>query len=273
MGDIDGDGVRRMRGEGADGIGPFIGGIAIGALLVGLVWAFIAAATSGPSGTRSGQTVGADLGGPLAGLSQGTSPSRLDRCLDAVDKLARPMRQAQPALDQWAVHVGAMNKLVVGAITLPQATAFWNQTRVGAHHHIRAFDRAMAQVEQDGVDCPTPDRLGAKASATLRACSTQATAETRTLAAARTAIETWRHHVQAMEQLRTGRLSPAAATRMWLTMWQRGVEEIKAYRAAARAERHAPWCAGVGSTSSTPSPAGSATPAAPMSSTGSMDMP
>jgi hypothetical protein len=38
-----------------------------------------------------------------------------------------------------------------------------------------------------------------------------------------------------MDMLRMGTLSPEDATRMWLTMWQRGVQELRAYRAAARA--------------------------------------
>ena len=33
---------------------------------------------------------------------------------------------------QWEVHIGAMNQLIDGEITLQQATRFWNETRRAA---------------------------------------------------------------------------------------------------------------------------------------------
>ena len=138
-------------------------------------------------------------------------------------------------MDQWNVHIGAMNKLVVGAITLQQATAFWNQTRVGAYDRIGRFQDADAQLERRGVDCPAPRLLGSGASPALRGCARHVAAELRALDSARTAIATWNHHLQAMDQLRACSLSPAAATRMWLSMWQQGVHELDRFREAADA--------------------------------------
>ena len=94
-----------------------------------------------------------------------------------------------------------MNKLMVGAITLPQATAFWNETRVGAYDRIGRFEDADAQLERRGVDCPAPRRLGSEAFPELRACAQHVAAELRALGSARTAITTWSHHMHAMDQL------------------------------------------------------------------------
>jgi hypothetical protein len=263
MSEIDKGDAGPGRGQRSDDIaGPLLTGIAVGAVLVGLVWWVVAMATSSPDEPASSRAGDDEIGAPLAApaATQPAAPSRMDRCVDAAYALTRPLLQARPAMDQWAVHVGAMNKLVVGEITLAQATAFWNQTRVGAHHRIRTFDRAMTSVARDGVDCPRPPLLGTGAGADVRACSAKVAAEIRTLDLARTAITTWRHHVDAMDQLRLGKLSPTAATQMWLSMWQRGVQELDAYRAAAKAERLVAGCGGdVGAApsavpSETPSP-------------------
>jgi hypothetical protein len=65
----------------------------------------------------------------------------------------------------------------------------------------------------------------------------QVRADSHAVAAARTAVHTWEMHVGDMERLRSGKLSPAAATRMWLSMWQEGVRELQAYRVADRRAR------------------------------------
>ncbi|MBA2954387.1 hypothetical protein GON03_08640 [Nocardioides sp. MAH-18] len=247
MGEIEKTDGEWERGQRTDDLaGPLLTGFAIGALLVGLVWWAVAMVTSDSDGAGSGQAGEAEIGAPLAapGATPAAAPSRMDRCAAAARGLTGPLQLAQPAMDQWAVHVGAMNKLVVGEITLTQATAFWNQTRVGAHQRIQTFDRATARIERDGVDCPAPRLLGTGVPAAVRACSTQVEAEVHALDAARTAIATWRHHVADMEQLRLGKLSPTAATQMWLSMWQRGVSELDDYRAAAKAAQRGPGCDG-----------------------------
>jgi hypothetical protein len=122
-----------------------------------------------------------------------------------------------------------MNKLVAGELTLQQATAFWNQTRVGAQRQIDRFQEAMATLRrQGGVDCPAPTMLS-PASSELHACAQRVAGDVRTLQAARTAISTWDEHVRHMEMLRMGTMSPAQATRLWLSLWHRGVHELDAY--------------------------------------------
>jgi hypothetical protein len=254
-------------------------GLVVGLILLGGVWLSIIA--FGASVRHDGASAQAHDGGALGATRGPASPSSagssagssaLERCDVAAAALQRPLQLARPALDQWDVHIGAMNKLVVGAITLQQATAFWNQTRVGAYHRIGRFNDADAGLAQQALDCPDPQLLGSGAPPALQACAQHVAAELDALQAARTAITTWKHHVDAMDRLRSGQLSPTAATRMWLSMWHRGVQELEQFRGAERAARQRPGCGGTSQTSSpadegsgpTPSPASS-----PASSPGS----
>jgi hypothetical protein len=144
-------------------------------------------------------------------------------------------------MGQWEVHVGAMNKLVVGAITVQQAMDFWEQTRLGALRKIGRFDEATGPARRQGLNCPVQRRLG-QASEALRSCAQRVSADERTLEAARTAIARWEHHVHDMDRMRLGLLSPAAAGRQWLADWQQGVREIEIYRSQAKAAAKSGQC-------------------------------
>jgi hypothetical protein len=240
------------RGRGPDekrGVAPeFIFGGLVGMLVLGLVWVTTAVVAGDEPKDGSGV---AEQG--IAALSQ-ASPSvdqeveeptvfrtRLDRCRVAAERLAEPLRAADPAMDQWTVHVGAMNQLVVGAITVRQARDFWEQTRLGAIRKIDRFDDATDPVRRAGLNCPVSSRLG-EASGPLRSCVHRVTADERTLEAAGTAIRRWQHHVHDMDRMRLGLLSPAAAGRMWVADWQKGVREIEAYQSEAKAARQSGQC-------------------------------
>jgi hypothetical protein len=219
----------------------FGGGVLVGAVALGLIWVFVSLVGGGSNHDPADSA--AHLGAPLgAAASAPAGPSALERCVDAAFELSAPIRAAAPAMDQWAIHIGAMNKLVVGAITLQQANAFWDQTRIGAEHRIAAFRDAMRTLRGRSLDCPAPSFLAADEQAMVRTCSRQVAAQVRVLDAARTAIATWSMHVQDMERLRAGKLSGAAASRMWLKMWQRGVRELTDYRRAARTSRDLGQC-------------------------------
>jgi hypothetical protein len=168
-----------------------------------------------------------------AATPQSVSSARMERCVDAAHALSSPLAAARPALDQWDVHVEAMNKLVVGEITLQQATDFWNDTRLGARRHVDRFRAAWAELRRHGVDCPAP-ALMAPGKPALRPCARHVEAEVKVLEAAKTSIDTWDKHVRDMDMLRMGMLSPEDATQMWLSMWRRGVRDLDAYRLAAR---------------------------------------
>jgi predicted RNA-binding Zn ribbon-like protein len=224
----------------------FLIGALAGIVALGLIWAMTTVLTGSDNGTDNGQ-VARTPATPATGAeptqhAQASPPSGPeDRCRQADAELARPLRAAVPALDQWEIHVGAMNKLVVGAITLQQATAFWHQTRVGAHQRLNRFYAAAREVPLAGVGCPSPGALP-QASRELRSCAQHVAQERQALGAARIAMRTWRRHVRDMEMLRTGHLSPAAAQRMWLANWQRGVRELEAYRGAKRAVDRSTTC-------------------------------
>ena len=164
---------------------------------------------------------------------QQPADTRASRCSEAAAALTAPLEAARPALRQWDVHVQAMNKLVVGEITLQQATRFWNQTRLGAQRNVERFRKAWTALERTGLDCPAPALLG-RAPAAVRWCSRLVEAELGVARTARTSIDTWDTHVQHMDMLRMGTLSPEKATEMWLEMWRRGVRDLDAYRAATR---------------------------------------
>ena len=185
---------------------------------------------------------------------------QLRRCVDAATAMQPAMDRADSSMSQWEVHVGAMTKLVVGAISLQQATAFWNQTRVKAQERITAFDRAWARAKRHGLDCPPANLLPAHASQQVRACAREVADDVSALQTARSAIATWSHHVRAMEMLRMGKLSPAAATDMWLDMWQRGQQEIATYRSASRSAARDSGCAADPAPSTSASASASAVP-------------
>lgn len=137
---------------------------------------------------------------------------------------------ARPAMNQWDTHIVAMNQLVAGRITLDQAVAFWNKTRLGATRHVHAFDAADRRLRStSGLPCAAASTPG-DTSPALAACLAAVDAAHTTLGSARTTIATWSHHVRDMERLRRGKLSPAMARQMWLQTWKQGVRELRTYR-------------------------------------------
>jgi hypothetical protein len=163
---------------------------------------------------------------------------RLSVCQEVYDTQQQPLRDADSAMGQWEVHVGAMNKLVVGAITLTQATQFWNQTRVGAMGRLQAFATSDGEYQQRTSRCPLPVRQQ-QSDNRLHACQHGVAARHRVLRLGRDALDTWRHHVMHMEMLRDGKMTPARATELWLRSWRDGQRQIDSYRSALGAARGA----------------------------------
>lgn len=183
-----------------------------------------------------------------SGVAEDASPTpatRLSRCARAAQDLDGPLAAAKPSLEQWAVHIGAMNQLVVGEITLQQATAFWDRTRVGAQRRVGEFRDAMTVLRQRGLDCPSPALL-APGARRLPGCARQVEAGEQVLREAGRSIDMWEHHVHQMDMLRLGQLTPEEATRSWMTMWQRGARELDSYRTSAREAESLDACPDVG---------------------------
>ena len=159
---------------------------------------------------------------------------RLGRCEEVYAAEARPLEAVGPAMSQWEVHIGAMNKLVVGAISLEQAQDFWNQTRRGAARNLAEFGAAQRAFNKRTARCPRP---GGQASDALHSCADGVWARNQELGRAAAALHTWRVHVGHMEMLRRGEMTPAEATQMWLESWRAGSHQVDAYRNAAREAR------------------------------------
>jgi hypothetical protein len=223
-------------------------GLTAGILLSGLVWGAVAM-----SRQSTGESARTQVAAPAHSHSTSTAPSPsvlgteasrpvtatpLDRCRRTATAQRALLDTATPALNQWEVHIGAMNKLVSGAITLDQANAFWNQTRVGAASNVETFLAADRRYRQRGQEasCPGPREVTA-ASAAVSSCADAVAARDRVIRAARSSAGTWGKHVHHMEMLRSGQLSAAKATEMWLSSWQRGVHQLDRYHDALRDSR------------------------------------
>jgi hypothetical protein len=165
-----------------------------------------------------------------------TGPAPVAQCRRLWDAQGRPLQSAEESLGQWRLHITAMNRLVAGRITLDQATAYWNRTRVGAKARIDRFRDSYGRYQAMSADCrPAPGGTAdARSPAAVRRCAKAVRASDRALERADTAIGTWEHHVHDMEMLRAGKLSPDEATRMWLANWRKGQQQVRQYGIAAR---------------------------------------
>jgi hypothetical protein len=212
-------------------LGIFVAGAAAGLLVAGVtVWSMSLFELPEP---KLNPPVGAQApSSPPATPTPGTNERRLAECRSVFDAQTQPLRVADASLSQWQIHVGAMNKLVVGAISLDQARAFWNQTRVGAKQLLRRYATAEHDFHQRRASCPTAPNHPA---ATLRTCAQAVAARNHELQLADIAIGTWRRHVRDMEMFRRGLMTPQQATTMWLRNWREGAQQLNQYQTAADA--------------------------------------
>lgn len=153
---------------------------------------------------------------------------QLQACRAVWQSQSDTLAAADRSLAQWRVHVGAMNQLVAGQITLAQAQAFWNRTRVGAAARVAKFEKADSAYADVARRCPSRPS-SATASRQVRRCVAGVRARHRAIDAGSVAIATWKHHIRAMEMLRSGQLTPQMATQMWLQSWHRGVRQLDAF--------------------------------------------
>ena len=239
-------GATTLPSEGAkrDRRSAFLVGALAGGLAGAMVMAFAWLAMGGPGSEDSSPDRDAAGSAPLtpttlpsAGgpVNADEASTDLARCREVFDAQSAPLRAAAASLGQWEMHIGAMNKLVVGTIKLKQATQFWNQTRVGASTKLKGFS-ARDPFQQRSARCPTPSSSGSVIPAERRSCYRGSRAEP-TLRLAIVSLGTWQEHVHHMEMLRRGEMTPQEATALWLQNWQKGNQEVRAYRAAARAAK------------------------------------
>jgi hypothetical protein len=217
-----------------------VAGALVGAVVVAVAWLGVTALGSG--GSRPDRDAGGSrvLSSPWPPVTEepakeGETSIDLARCQEVFKAQNAPLLAAAASLDQWEVHIGAMNKLVTGAITLKQATQFWNQTRVGAATKLKSFAAAREEFRHRSARCPAPRSSEAGVVPERRACYRAVAARHQTLRLATVSLATWQLHVHHMEMLRRGEMSAQEATRLWLQNWHDGNDELRAYRAAARA--------------------------------------
>jgi hypothetical protein len=162
---------------------------------------------------------------------QAVVDSAAQECRSAWAAQAAPLNTAATALAQWQVHVDAMNQLAAGEITLAEATAFWEQSRIEAAENVAAFSSADVQYVAADPSCRAPLVADDTAAVEeLMACEDAVEARDEVLDAARVSIRTWHHHIIDMDLLRAGELSPEVALELWRRYWKQGVEELAAYR-------------------------------------------
>jgi hypothetical protein len=216
------DGYEGSRGR------TFLLGAVTGALILGMVWAVSWTATSGDTPADPRVTAAA-LPEPDI-----TGDERVRPCRRVFDGQSAPLRAADASLSQWQIHIGAMNQLIAGTITLERARRFWNQTRVGALRRLDRYDVAKVRYARRTVRCPAPTE---DATASDRMCTEAVRARSRALGLAGISLGTWRVHVHHMDMLRAGDMSPEEATRLWLRSWRQGDGELEAYSQAVLATR------------------------------------
>jgi Mrp family chromosome partitioning ATPase len=160
----------------------------------------------------------------------------LANCQSHWDAQMAPLDAAKGSMTQWLLHIGAMNQLVAGEITMSQASAYWAKTRVGAAQKVERFFDADSSYADGEYACPAPAPTWRDDpdAATLSACRRGLAQREEAIQAARVAIETWHHHVMDMNMLRAGTMSPNRAVQLWNKYWRQGAAEAHDYHVQAR---------------------------------------
>ncbi|MGH3368332.1 MAG: hypothetical protein ACRDOY_14150, partial [Nocardioidaceae bacterium] len=201
--------------------------VAIAVLLISLAVVIVLDRDPTKTSHQGESLTGQQVGTPSPVASR-QGPTALAECRASVASLDHPLSAAQRSLDQWRGHVDAMNLLVAGKVTLNQASNFWARTREQAAKRVAEFEQSDAGNSEavrrcvDAPGAPAP----AEASTQLAACLDALHAHDDAIDSARVAIGTWKNHIQDMEALRAGQLSPNKATTLWLRNWRQGVEEL-----------------------------------------------
>lgn len=143
-----------------------------------------------------------------------------DPCRSVLVAQGRVVTAAEAPIAQWRIHIGAMQKLAAGQITLKQATKFWDDTQHASHGAITSFEVVNAtyvKTKKSPVCIPE-----------LRSGEI-------VLALARRTIEQWHAHANDMDLLDKGELSASKALARWEEFYPRGQAQLAAYDEARKA--------------------------------------
>lgn len=166
-----------------------------------------------------------------------TENLELAACRDAASDANHAVDAADSSIDQWQLHIDAMNQLVAGEITLDGARKFWAKSKVKSKEKAHAF-RVADQRYREGEKCTAPDTGRDQRTA----CAARVKAANQPLSEARTAVKQWEHHIHAMDLEADGKLTPAQVTKMWLASWKAGIRQVGEYEAAAGKYRGLTGC-------------------------------
>jgi hypothetical protein len=191
-----------------------------------------------PLTISAGHDDGARADGPRVGQDTGVDPSTTQAgaetapqsqgCKGLWAQELRVALAAERTLQEWRLHVDAMNDLVAGKITLAQAAALWDHSEQGALRRIERFQRLDAGLRRSPDRCESTD-----APPFAGACARAAHAVQRTIAVARNAVRTWRLHIRDMDLLREGHINADEAKQMWHHLWHKGQEQTVRYDKSA----------------------------------------
>lgn len=171
---------------------------------------------------------------PTDGTTPESTPAstELELCRSLWARQVQVELAGDASLDQWRLHIDAMNQLVSGEITLEQATQYWDDTREGAHSKAEAFRALDGDLDDSATECAGSTGAGGP----VDKCMTATNSFADSLAAARIAMTSWEHHIHAMDLFRAGEITAQQATNMWVESWQTGASQLATYdRRAAHA--------------------------------------
>jgi len=175
---------------------------------------------SGPDGKASGNAgLSANDEGPSTG-----SPDRPAACTESWGQELRVALAAERTLEDWRLHIDAMNRLVAGDITVPQAKALWEASEQGALRRIERFQHLAATLPQAPNACDA-----ATSTDDSGACARAARAVSRTIDTARAAVSTWKVHFTDMDKLRDGEITGRQAEQKWKRLWRTGKAQTVRY--------------------------------------------
>ena len=218
-----------------------VAGLALIALAIAIVWVQVRGEPEATHFAAAGSTT------PAASARARAITDAVDSCQVAHLRQESALSSAATSLALWRKHIEAMNLLVAGKITLSVAQGFWASSRVGAMQAVTAFNTAdAAYASGKGTACaPLGQDLARFAQPQqvqqLDACHTSLARSDRTLTLARAGVLTWAEHIQDMEALRLGQITPAQAVTMWQMSWRSGNEQLQRYdKAVATASQSCP---------------------------------
>lgn len=204
---------------------PLVTAAASVLVIVGVFWA--SSRPPQPSPSPSGEVK------PAAKVAQRAQvEGAAAECSIGRDRIGELHAATSAAMQQWRLHIDAMNQLVAGKITLDQATAFWDSTRVEGQRTMTAWEQVdQAYRERPPTCAPVPD-VQSQRNEDVSDCARRSEAAATAFARARATLTHWRTHIEHMEMLRHGMMDASRAAELWKKMYRQAGPDISQYDAA-----------------------------------------